>query len=65
MQKNVIQENKEFEKLLMLKEELFAKKKQFYLNENKISLLEEKIKQYKNILDYFESYLNKGDRKTL
>lgn len=65
MQKNFIQENKEFEKLLMLKEELFAKKKQFYLNENKISLLEEKIKQYKNILDYFESYLNKGDRKTL
>ena len=49
----------------MLKDELFTKKKQYYQYERKMSLLDEKIKQYTSIIDNFDSYLSRGDIETL
>ena len=65
MQKDSMQQGKDFEKMLVLKEEMFAKKKQYYGYKARAHLLEEKIKQYEKIIDSFDSYLSRGDKDTL
>ena len=51
-------------KIVVTKEDIYCKKKLLYQYEDKIKLLDEKIKNYKSILNNFNKILC-GDQSTL